>query len=99
MTASLAVAGPAGAAGAAGSVAEVAELEGDAEVLLLHGRDGGLEVVALLAGHPQLLTLDLRLHALQLQLLDEPVERPGLLRRDARDQLHQLAGRTAGRLL
>src|SRR5512133_2443033 len=42
-------------------VAEVRELEGDAEVLLLEGGDGRLQVVALLAADPQLLALDLAL--------------------------------------
>ena len=43
----------------AASVPEVLELQGDAEVLVLAGGDDRLEVVALLAGHPELVALGL----------------------------------------
>ena len=50
---------PATTSDALRSVPEVAELEGDAEVVVLQRGDHRLEVVALLAGDPELLTLHL----------------------------------------
>ena len=51
-------------------VAEVAERQGDAEVLLAEGGDDGLEVVALLAAHPELVGLGLGLHAFEAEGLE-----------------------------
>ena len=55
-------------------VAEVLELQGDAEVAALQRRDDRLQVVALLAGDPQLVALGLGLDALEPEVLDELVE-------------------------
>src|SRR4029453_14777410 len=78
-------------------VPEVAELEGDPEILLLQRLDRGLQVVALLGRHPQLLALDLGLHALDAEGLDELVDGGGLVPIDAGHQRDVLAGRAAGR--
>ena len=64
------------APGAVASVAEVVELQGDAEVDLLEAGDHGLEVVALLAGDPDLIALGLRLDALEAEVLDGLVDAP-----------------------
>ena len=65
------------------SVPEVVELQRDAEVRSFRRGDHRLQVVALLAGDPQLLALGLGLDALEPELLDELVELAGLVRRDA----------------
>src|SRR4029453_19614296 len=72
-------------------VAEVRELERHAEVAFAERRDHCLQVVALLAGHPQLIALGLALDPLQSELLDELVELTGLVGRDACVQLEALA--------
>src|SRR5918993_5893850 len=81
------------------SIAEVAELQGDAEVFLAHRLNGRLQIVSLLAAHPQLLALHLALDTLEPEPLDELVDGGGLVPRDARDQADVLAGGAAGGLL
>ena len=81
------------------SVPEVDELEGDPEVLALARGDDRLEAVALLAGDPQLVPLRLRAHALQVLVLDEPVDPPGVVRRDPCLDADALARRALGGLL
>src|SRR5262249_19686006 len=55
----------------AGSVSEVRELQRHAEVVLAHLLDRRLQVVALLAGHAELVALHLVLHAFEAEALDE----------------------------
>ena len=61
-----------------GSVSEVRELEGETEVAVLELGDDRLEVITLLALHPQLIALRRRLHALHAESLDELVELLGI---------------------
>src|SRR5262245_42453157 len=71
----------------------VRELERDAEVLVTQHRDDLLQVVAVLAGHADLVLLNGRLY-LHLRILDEPHDLPGALDRDPlleRDLLPQHA--------
>ena len=58
-----------------------------------------LQVVALLAAHPELLALDLALHALEAERLDELVDVRGLVPGDAGHEGDVLADRAAGGLL
>ncbi len=50
-------------------VPEVAEIQGNPEVVALHGLDRLLEVVAFLAVHPELVALDLVVDSLEAQVL------------------------------
>src|SRR5437868_10170280 len=50
-------------------IAKIHELQVDPEVVLAHQRDGRLQTIAVLAGDPQLVVLDLRLDP-QLAVLD-----------------------------
>src|SRR2546422_709734 len=79
-------------------VAEVLELQGNAEVVLLQRGDDRLQVVALLAGDPDLLSLRLRLDALGGCVLDRLVDLARLVARDAGDDLGLLTSRAARRL-
>src|SRR5690349_11808496 len=65
----------------------VGELQGDAEVGLLQQRDDRLEVILLLGADPQLVALDLGLHALRALVADPLADRLGLVRLDALDDL------------
>src|SRR5690606_12648345 len=68
-----------------GVSAVVGELERDAEVLALEQGDDRLQVILLLAGDPQLVALDLRLHALGPAVADGLADRLGLLLIDPLD--------------
>src|SRR5690242_14587442 len=59
--------------------AVVGELQRDLQVGVLEHRDDGLQVVPLLAGDPQLVTLDLRLHALRTLVPDQLGDLPGVV--------------------
>src|SRR5512145_767509 len=61
----------------------VRELHREVVVLTLHQRDHGLEVVALLAGHPELVTLHLDLDALRAFVADQLADLLGVLLGDA----------------
>src|SRR5262249_29140477 len=78
-------------------VAVVGELQGDAEVLVLDHRDDLLQIVAILSGHADLVFLDRGLH-LDLAVLDETHDLPGLLDGDALLDGDLLPERAAGRL-
>ena len=82
-----------------GSVAEVRELQRHLEVVLAERGDRGLEVVALLARHPQLLALHLVLHALEPEALDELADLAGLVGGDADVQRRGLAHAALRRFL
>ena len=62
---------------------EVDELEVDVEVFALEQRHRGLEVVARLRLHAQLVALDLRLDALGTLVTDDLADLLGVLLRDA----------------
>src|SRR3954454_22067410 len=76
-----------GGAKSRGWSAIVGELQGDAEVLGLEQVDHGLQVVLLLAGDPQLVALDLGLHALRALVADLLADRLGLVGLDPLDHL------------
>src|SRR4051794_36529458 len=79
-------------------LAEVHELELDVEVLAAEGRDAGLEIVSLLAGHAELLLLDAGLH-LELLVLDPLEDRAGVVLIDPLGDLREdLGAALAGRL-
>src|SRR5262245_25596982 len=67
--------------------AVVRELQGDAEVGLLEQADHVLQVVLLLARHPALAALDLRLNALRALIADLLADRLRLVGVDALDDL------------
>src|SRR3954447_21550176 len=87
------------AIGAGASVAEVVELQRDAEVAGLEVGDDRLQVVALLADHPELVALGLALDALEAEALDVLVQLPGLVAGDAGLQRRALAHPTTGGIL
>src|SRR5262245_944830 len=62
--------------------AVIRELERDAEVLVAQHRDDLLQIVAVLAGHADLVLLNRGLHP-HLRILDEPHDLAGLLDRDS----------------
>src|SRR3954447_903761 len=68
---------PPGWAGCRSAV--VGELHREVVVLAAHERLDGLEVVALLAGHPELVALDLSLHALGALVADQLGDLLGIL--------------------
>src|SRR5712692_6062385 len=74
----------------------VVELEGDPEILLAEHRDHGLQAVATLGGHADLVLLDRGLH-LELRILDQPDDLPSLRERDPLLQRDLLPDRAAGR--
>src|SRR4051794_3305764 len=80
------------------SVAEIGELEGYREVVLLHRGDRRLEVVTLLAAHPELVALDLVRHAFEAELLDELADLLGLVGGDPDVERDGLAHRALRRL-
>src|SRR6185295_12836868 len=82
------------------SVPEVHELQVQLHLvhLLAEQLDGRLEVVLVLAGHPELVPLDAPLH-LHLRLLEDPDQLPGLLRVDALQEQDGLLGHAQRRLL
>ena len=65
-----------------GSVAKVSELQRHAKIRLLEKLHDGLQIVAFLARHADLLALDRRLH-LELGFLDRLDDLTGLIRVDA----------------
>src|ERR1700744_6242562 len=72
-------------------VPEIVELQGHADVGPAQKGDGFLQIVALFAGNPDLVALDLRLN-FQLRVLDQPRDLPSGLGIDAVFQNHQLLG-------
>jgi heat shock protein HtpX len=64
---------------AAQASAVVGELQGEVELLALQQRDHRLQVVLLLGRHPQLVALDLRLHALGALVADELADLLGVV--------------------
>ena len=67
--------------------------------MVAHRRDRRLEVVALLAAHPELVPLHLVLDALEVELLEELPDLARLVGRDAHAQGDRLAHRSLGGLL
>src|SRR5262245_18769284 len=78
-----------------GSLTEVGELKGDAQVALAEQRHDGLQVVALLPAHAELVALDRHLD-LQLRVLHELHDLARLVARDALLEIDALLGRSRG---
>jgi hypothetical protein len=70
---------------------EVGELQRDVEVVVPHGLDRGLEVVAFLTAHTQLVALHLVLDTLEVEALEELSDLARLVGRDPHPQRDGLA--------
>ena len=78
------------------SVAEIRELKRDPKVFFFESSDRVLKIVAFLAGHPELISLDLMLRSLEPEVLKELTDLACLIARNPHREFYGLTGSAPG---